>query len=357
MRPPNRLLVVTVGTQWLVTAGVAIVATHNGSVYGDPTAARATVDTAHRVATGGIPAAGGPAYPLLLAPITAVTPHVSTVASILMTVNILVLAPLASYCLLEVARRVAGSLYAIAAAAVWLLLPIVAVPLFVPKYHDTYVDHVLPALYGLTLQPNYLAMVLSLVAAFLCLRAATGARPAHAGLAAGLAAALAIACVPVAAGVAVGIVLALAAARRPRAALEALAGVAAGVALTLVWRARALPDDVITLGGPSWDGFQSTMAQIREFFWSNRLLQWLPAAGAIGMLRLCGVGAALSAGWVATATVLVLATPSVFDNGRVFVAWIPAWPAYALLVAAIPALVPTLVRRLGSRVQPEAGRV
>ena len=54
---------------------VAIVATHAGSVYGDPTAARATVDTAHRVATGGIPAAGGPGYPLLLAPIAAVTPR------------------------------------------------------------------------------------------------------------------------------------------------------------------------------------------------------------------------------------------------------------------------------------------
>ena len=30
----------------------------------------------------------------------------------------------------------------------------------------------------------------------------------------------------------------------------------------------------------------------------------------------------------------------------------PAWPAYLLLVASIPLLVPTLARRLGDRVQP-----
>jgi len=42
-----------------------------------------------------------------------------------------------------------------------------------------------------------------------------------------------------------------------------------------------------------------------------------------------------------------------FDGGRFFVDLIPAWPAYALLVAAIPALVPTLVHRLGSRIVGE----
>ena len=34
----------------------------------------------------------------------------------------------------------------------------------------------------------------------------------------------------------------------------------------------------------------------------------------------------------------------------------PAWPAYLLLVASIPLLVPTLPRRLGARVEPVATR-
>jgi uncharacterized membrane protein len=33
---------------------------------------------------------------------------------------------------------------------------------------------------------------------------------------------------------------------------------------------------------------------------------------------------------------------------------VPAWPAYALLVAGIPALVPTLLRRLGPRADAES---
>jgi hypothetical protein len=61
----------------------------------------------------------------------------------------------------------------------------------------------------------------------------------------------------------------------------------------------------------------------------------------------------LAGAWVATAAVLVLATPSVFDHGAVFLAWVPAWPAYAFLLAAIPALVPTLLHRLGPRAEGE----
>ena len=33
----------------------------------------------------------------------------------------------------------------------------------------------------------------------------------------------------------------------------------------------------------SWDAFEANMAGLREFTWSNRLLQWLPLAGAIGV--------------------------------------------------------------------------
>ena len=39
-----------------------------------------------------------------------------------------------------------------------------------------------------------------------------------------------------------------------------------------------------------------------------------------------------------------------------FILLIPAWPAYALAIAAIPALVPTLVRRLGNELAPRNGR-
>src|SRR5262249_47321379 len=162
--------------------------------------------------------------------------------------------------------------------------PIVAVPLFQPAYHNVFVDNVLPALYGLTLSPTYLAMALALVAAMFGVRAADGAP--RAGLAAGLMAAAAIPCFPPSArvavrGVAVGVLLALVIATRWHALLEAAAGLAAGLAPTLIWRHRA-GVATFTLGHPTWSGFQGSWANVRENFYSNRLVQWLPVAGAIG---------------------------------------------------------------------------
>jgi hypothetical protein len=343
----DRLFVTTVGVQWLVTAGIALAASRTGSLYGDPAIAGSTVDAASSVAHGTLPQTAAPLYPLFLAPLASLTTRLQTVSSVVTTLSLVILAPIASYCFLAIARRVAGSIYAAAAAAVWLLGPVAAVPLFEPKYRDTYVDDVLPTLYGLTIHPAYVAMVLSLAAAVLGLRAMAGAP--RAAFVAGLIAATAIACLPLAAGVAGGIVLGLAVARRWRGLVEAIAGLAAAVAPTLIWRHRVLGDATITLGHPSWLGFQASMAGVRENFWSNRLLQWLPLAGALGMFRVARPAAAMITGWLAVATVLGVATLPPFDGGRFFVELIPAWPAYALLIAAIPALVPTLVRRLGSR--------
>ena len=238
MRRADPLLIATVCVQWLVTAGVALTAHRTGSIYGTEASARAVADAANRLADGTLPHTGGPAYPVLLAPLAAVTDSANTFAAVVTALGILVLAPAASYCLLDLAQSLAGRPYAVLAAAVWLLAPVAAVPLFVTKYHDTYVDNVLPALYGLTLHPAYLAMVLSLAAAALAMRAVAGAP--RAALFAGLLAALATAVLPVAAAIAVGAGLALAAARRWRGLLETAIGLAAGLAPTLLWRERAL---------------------------------------------------------------------------------------------------------------------
>ena len=357
MRTPDRLFLVTVGAQWLVTVGVALSATHAGSVFGDPTDVQAAIGAAGSVAHGTLPSSGGPLYPLLLAPLARLTTHAESVASVVTAVNIVILGPLATYCLLEVARRIAGRLFAALTAGVWLLGPIVVLPLFEPVYRDTYVDDVLPAVYGLTIDPAYPAMVLSAVAAMFALRAVAGAP--RTAFASGLLAAAAIACSPVSAGIAAGIGLSLAAARRWQGLAEALTGLAAGLVPTLIWRYRASGTPTFTLDHPTWDGFQGSMANVREFFYSNRLLQWLPIAGAIGMFRLLRPAALLTAGWIAVAAVLGVATPTAFERGRFFIELIPAWPAYALLAASIPALVPTLVSRLGGSVagEPPAGGV
>ncbi len=350
MRRLDPLLVGAVVLQWIVTAGVALVADHAGSVYGDRAAVEAAVEAADMVAGGTVPATAGPGYPLLLAPLVALTDSVGSVASVVTTINVALLAPLAAASLVAIARRAAGPVYAVAAAVVWSLAPVAAIPLFVPRYRDTYVNDVLPALYGLTVRPEFAAMALSVAAAALGMRAVEGA--ARAGLLAGLFAGAACAVSPPAGGVAAGIVLALVVAGRRRALLEAAVGLVAALLPALLWRSQAPGVPTVALGNPSWASFQATMAQIREYFWSNRLLQWLPIAGAIGALRFAPPLSALLAGWLGFATVTIVATSPGLEGGRLFVAMIPAWPAYALLVAAIPALVPTLVARLGPRLTP-----
>ena len=195
-----------------------------------------------------------------------------------------------------------------------------------------------------------LLTTLSVASAAFAMRAIDGAR--HSALVAGLLTGAAISVAPTAAGIAIGILAAIAISRRWRSLLDAAIGLSVALVPTLVWRQRALGGPAVTLGHPSWSTFQSSMAQIREYFWSNRLLQWLPIAGTVGVVRLMPALAALAAGWLAAASVLVVATTADFDGGRVFISLIPAWPAYALLVAAIPALAPTLTTRFGQHLEP-----
>jgi hypothetical protein len=350
MRRPDPLFAAAVVLQWIVTAGVALVATRTGSLFGDPNVAKAAVAASNSLVHGAVPATPAPGYPLLLAPVVALTGDIDTVASVVTTVNVVVLAPLCAYFLFELAERAGGRLFAGATMAVWSVAPVVAAHLYVPKYHATYVDDVLPALYGLTVQAEFVAMTLSVASAAFAMRAVAGSR--HAALVAGLLAGAAIGVTPTAAGVAIGLVLAIAVSRQWRSLLDAAIGLTAALVPTLVWRQRALGAPTVTLGHPSLSTFQSSMAQIREYFWSNRLLQWLPIAGTIGVVRLKPALAVLAAGWLATATVLVVATSADFGGGRAFISLIPAWPSYALLVAAIPALVPTLTTRLGRHLGP-----
>ena len=353
MRRPDPLLVAAVVLQWIVTAGVAVTATHAGSLFGDQAAAERIVGASSSLVHGSLPTVPAPGYALLLAPIVAVTDDVGSVASVVTTLNIVILAPLCAFFLFELAQGAAGRLFAGVTMLVWSLAPAGATHLFEPKYHGTYVDDVLPALYGLTLQPEYVAMTLSIAAAALAMRAIAGRR--RCALVAGVLAGAAIGVAPVAAGVALGVLAGIAASGRWRSILDAGIGLLVALLPTVVWRQRVLGGPTFTLGHPSWSTYQSAMAQVREFFWSNRLLEWLPIAGVIGAARLMPALAVLIGGWLIAAAILVAATTADLTGGRMFILLIPAWPAYALAIAAIPALVPTLVRRLGNDLAPRNG--
>jgi hypothetical protein len=105
------------------------------------------------------------------------------------------------------------------------------------------------------------------------------------------------------------------------------------------------------------DDWKRNMSNLREFFWSARLAQWAPLAGALAVARRSVPVAGLLLGWTA-GYVIVKGSSDVasIEAGSFWRLVMPAMPAYVMLVAALPLLVPTLPQRLGARIAPSPGR-
>ena len=145
-------------------------------------------------------------------------------------------------------------------------------------------------------------------------------------------------------GVALLAALALLLERR-RVALAAAAGLLA--ALAVVWLSRLPVPDL------SLDTFKANMAGLREYFWSHRVLQWIPIAGVIAVARRSPPQRSRSARWLGGYVVFRAAQVGIgVEDGELFRALLPALPAYGLLFASLPLLVPTLAARLGPLARP-----
>ena len=97
--------------------------------------------------------------------------------------------------------------------------------------------------------------------------------------------------------------------------------------------------------------WREQMSSLREFFWSARVAQWAPFAGLLAVLRVRrGAIACLLAGWLG-AFILIkgFSDQASIESNTFWRLLMPAWPAYLLLFASIPLLVPTLARGLGGR--------
>jgi hypothetical protein len=219
-------------------------------------------------------------------------------------VNVVLLGPLLLAAAFALAERIGGI-----ALGAWTLLVFVALPWLAPlftlsSYDATMRDDVLPLALGLRPDAGYLEGTALLAALALLLR---------------------------------------------RTRVTTVAGALILVVVAAVWLTRLPFPDL------SRDAFDGSMAGLREYFWSQRLLQWLPLAGVVAVARR-SVPLALALGaWVGGYAVFRLAQPGVgFENGEVFRAFLPALPAYVLLVSAVPLLVPTLAARLGVLARPAA---
>ena len=318
-------------------------------------------------------------WPMLLAPLTWITGSSSIELLPLTTIlQVGILGPLATLAVYDIGARLAGRLAGLWCAAVFVAAPFAAIPFFVDRYHDSWVDQVLPQALGLTQQADFPSVVGVLVAAALTVRSLEAGAYREAALA-GTFAGVALALKPANALFLVGPALAYLLARRWRqGALFALSLVPVLVALT-VWKAKGtgavplftqssatlaagLADPVLA---ETWfqrtfdfdfETWKRNMSNLREFTWSARLVQFLPLAGALAVARRSVPAAGLLLGWL-LAYVVVKGSASVatIESGSYWRLVMPALPAFALLTAAVPLLVPTLVARGGSRLAPRPG--
>ena len=245
---------------------------------------------------------------------------------------VLVGLPVALWCVWRLASELGGWMLGAFAAAVWVLHPFLAIPAFDSRYRHRYTQEIVPRALGIVESGEFPAMVLLLVAAVLCVRSyRRGGRVAAllAGLAAGAAAmvdAAALLFVPAA-------LVGLAVSRRPPRLLAFALGLAPALVVVL---ARGTGKSI---EAGNWDDLEHNFTFIREYFYSLRVLEWLPVAGVVAIARRSFPTAILVGGWLFAFLAVQGSSSDVLD-GSFYRVMLPALPAYVLLAASIPLLIP-----------------
>ena len=374
---PAYVLGPLLGVQWLAVLALALTVRHNGWLYYAGGDQLWHYTGAYLMAHGHLPPAFvGYGWSFLLLPIAAIAgPNLVSALPALVLFNTLVLLPVALLCVYGIAARIAGRVFGYFAAILWIAMPYLGIVFVEVGYHQKYTELTLPQLLGLTSVPDFPAMVALVVSAYLCLRALDSERWEPAALA-GLAAGYSIAIKPSNAIFLVAPALLLVVERR-RAVLSFAAGLAPTLLALAVWKYRGLgelaaaPAQPVRLAaGPgdllrrihqpklnSWNHLHQVLLGFREHFWIARVIEWLPLAGLVGLLARSRRGLLLVGVWF---VVYLLAKgtyiPASIDDASFFRILMPAFPAYVLLAASVPLLMPGVRARPAPAEPVAAGR-
>jgi len=318
-------------------------------------------------------------WSLVLMPIMWVTgPTYVDALPPLIALQVLVLGPVALLCVYDLGCRIGGRLLGYWASLLWVIAPFATIPLFVDRYQERFGEQFLPQALGLTAMSDYPSMVLCLAAAVFVVRSIDASRLTDAVLA-GLLLGAAGAMKPPNLLLGVGAALAYLVARRWRVGVVFGLAIVPSLLLLAYWKDKglggipvlSLEETRLAAGSAvgvtidfdryfdlNLDHWLKQMDELREFFFSPRVAQWAPIAGLVAVLRVRRWPiAALLAGWLAAFLVVKGFSPrATIESGSFWRLLMPAWPAYLLLFASIPLLVPTLARRLGERLRPPEPR-
>lgn len=313
-------------------------------------------------------------WPLLLLPFAAVGgPGFLAGLPAVVLLQALVLAPLALWALYELGARIGGRPVGYLAALLWTFGPYLAVPLFADRYHEKYVHQFLPHPLGLTAMADYAGTVFLLAAAALCLRALHDPGP-RTALLAGLAAGFSGLVKPSnLIFLAAPLVLFLAA-RRPGRLLFFVLALAPSLGALALWKYQTLgyvpafqarPEARLALDaggvlepadrylGIDWHRLDVNLQGLAESFFSLRVLQWLPFAGALAAARASLPTALFLSAWFWPFLVLKGSNElASVDSGSFFRFLLPAVPPLVLMAASLPLLVPRHGPALARRLAP-----
>jgi hypothetical protein len=370
--PVPAVLGALIGIECLAVLGLALDVRHNGWVYYQGG------DQLWYYTLGWLLGHGhlwqtpiGYVWSFWLAPIARFAgPNVASAFPAVILLNVLVLLPVTMLALYGIARRIAGRLFGYWTLAVWIAVPFIGVLYTNTGYHQRYTEVVLPQGFGLTAMADFPAMVALTVALYFCARTVLEARESLVDAAAsGVAAGIAIGMKPSISLVLLGPALAFVVRRQLPALGCFVAGLAPAVIALAWWKERGLGQLPLLSGAPasspngvaaiqpvvalnfhkyfgdiSWHHFTANLDQLREYFWSGRLLEWLVVAGLIALGRRSRVALALVGASFLPFVLVKSSYIAMIQDTSLFRILIPAFPLFVLGLAALPFLVPGTVR-------------
>jgi hypothetical protein len=349
---------VLVGALWGVTAWVASAAPHAGRVYGNPAETARLHAASRAIVDGHLPHDGGGfLWPLLTAPFAAAGTSPSAGLGALVLLQVLVLAPLALLAVVGAVTRLGGRALGAFAGAVWIGLPLLVYHEADFRYRPVLLHDVLPTLFGLAESTAFPTLVALAAAGYFAVRA-LGSRDTRDAVLTGLAVSVGLAVSGVALAAVPGFLAALAFVRRPRLVGAAAAAMAPGLVAFGLWHAHAPHAEAPVLHF-DWTQFHHNVVGFREYFWSLRIVEWLPIAGTIALCRRSFAAALAFGGWFWLTVLLRGAVPGTFfttdslnPSGQFVVLLLPAFPALVVLTGSLPLLVPRLPARLAPFPRP-----
>lgn len=365
------LLPLLMVVQWVVVAGIALSAQHNGWFWyqgGDQTVYHTTSWLLGRGLLPPTPIGYG--WSMLTTPANIVGgANVLDALPMIVIGQYLLLLPAGLLAVWAIGESCGGRPLAITTAALWATLPALSIPLFAERYQTIYVDTVLPQLLGLTNLADFPSTIAVLVSAALLLKGIDG-RSHSLVLLAALAAGFAVGIKPANLVFLAAPFILLTVARRPIQLLVFGAGLLPALVTLAIWKDRGLgqlpvlaqPEELMVAGGAliaaaggvsldryvdvDWNGLWLNVRQLQEVFWGLRVLEWFLVAGAFAIGRRSVPKATFLLAWLASYLIFKGgADVASMQNGTFFRFVQPGLPAAVILAAAVVLLVPSLARR------------